>query len=115
MKSKSHIYGLCRTYLEKRRNGTFKVVVFNRPFLCACVAAPVAPGSSQARGPIRAEAKAYTTAMAYPSHICDLYCSLQEHRILNPLSEARDRTHILMDTSWVLNLLSHSGNSLTDF
>ena len=25
----------------------------------------------------------------------------QQHRILNPLSEARDRTHILVDTSWV--------------
>ena len=29
------------------------------------------------------------------------------HRwILNPLSEARDRTCILMDTSWILNLLT---------
>ena len=29
----------------------------------------------------------------------------------NPLSEARDRTHILMDTSQVLKLLRHNGNS----
>ena len=43
---------------------------------------------------------AYTTAMATPylSHICDLCCSLQQHRILNPLQEARDQTRILMDT-----------------
>ena len=28
----------------------------------------------------------------------------------NPLSNARDRTHILMDTNRVLNLLSHNRN-----
>ena len=35
---------------------------------------------------------AYTTATATMdlSHICDLCRSLQQHRILNPLSEARD-------------------------
>ena len=32
-------------------------------------------------------------------------------RSFNSLSEARDRSHILMDTSQVHNLLSHSGNS----
>ena len=31
----------------------------------------------------------------------------------NPLSEVRDRTHILMDASWVLNLLSHNRHSVT--
>ena len=40
-----------------------------------------------------------------------LDCSLQQHQILNPLSEARDRTHILMDTSLVLNPLNHNRNS----
>ena len=30
-------------------------------------------------------------------------------RVLNPPSEARDQTHIIMDTSWVLNLLSQTG------
>ena len=55
----------------------------------------------------------YTTAMAArdPSRICDLHHSSQQHRILNPLSEARDRTHVLMDASWVLNPVSHNGNS----
>ena len=46
---------------------------------------------------------AYTTATATPdaSHICDLHHSSWHHRILNTLSEARDQTHILMDTSRV--------------
>jgi len=48
----------------------------------------VAHGNSQARGPIRATA-------------ADLHHSSQQCRILNLLSEARDPTCILMDTSWV--------------
>ena len=32
-----------------------------------------------------------------------------------PLNKAKDQTHILMDTSWVLNLLSHDGDSLLSF
>ena len=60
---------------------------------------------------------AYTTTTAMPdlSHICDRYCSPQQHQTLNPLSEARDQTCILMDTSQVLNLLSHKGNSKLNF
>ena len=38
----------------------------------------------------------------------ELPYSLWQHQILTPLSEARDRTHILIDTSWVLNLLRHN-------
>ena len=36
---------------------------------------------------------AYTTAMVTqdPSHVCDLHHRLQQHQILNPLSEARDQ------------------------
>ena len=46
------------------------------------------------------------------SHICDLCCSLKKCWIHNPLSyEARDWTHILVDTNWVLNTLSHNRNS----
>ena len=46
---------------------------------------------------------AYTTATAMldPSHICNLHHSSRQNQILNPLREARDRTHILMDTSWI--------------
>ena len=60
---------------------------------------------------------AYTTATATPylSHICNLRLSLQQHWILNPLSETRDWTRILMDASWVLNPLSHSRNISISF
>ena len=45
----------------------------------------------------------YTTATAiqYTSH------SSQQRQILNPQSEVGDETLILMDSSWVLNPLSH--------
>ena len=56
---------------------------------------------------------AYTTATAMQnlSCICDLHHSSRQRQILNPLSQARDRTQILMDTSRVCNQLSHNGNS----
>ena len=46
---------------------------------------------------------AYTTATATqdPSCVCDLHHSSQQHLILNPLSEARDWTCILMDPSQI--------------
>jgi len=46
---------------------------------------------------------AYTTATATLdlSCICNLHHSSWQHRILNPLSKARDQTHILMDSSQV--------------
>ena len=46
------------------------------------------------------------------SCICNLHHSSWPCQILNPLSETKDRTQILMDTSQVLNLLSHNRNSL---
>ena len=46
-------------------------------------------------------AYATATAMRDPSHICGLHHSSWQHQILNPLTEARDQTHILMDTSQV--------------
>ena len=44
---------------------------------------------------------AYTTATAPwdPSRVFDLYYSSWQRRIPDPLSKARDRTLILMDTS----------------
>ena len=44
---------------------------------------------------------ATATAMPDPSRICDLYHSSLQGGILNPLSQARDQTCILMDTSQI--------------
>ena len=66
----------------------------------------MAYGSSQAMGLIGTTAASLgTTATATwdPSLICDLYHSSQQCQILNPLSEARDQTLILMDPSHFLN------------
>ena len=56
---------------------------------------------------------ACTTATATPdlSRICSLWHSSKKCWILNPVGEARDQTHILMDTSLVRNRLSHSRSS----
>ena len=47
--------------------------------------------------------QAYTTATATQalSHVFSPHHSSLEHQILNPLNEARDLTHILIDTSRV--------------
>ena len=61
--------------------------------------APEAYGGSQASGLIGAAAAgAYTTAIAMPDpgRVCDLHHNSQQRWILNPLSEARDRTRVLM-------------------
>ena len=56
---------------------------------------------------------AYPTATATQdlSCVCNLHHSSWQRLILNPVSEARDWTRILMDTSRVCNPLSHDGNS----
>ena len=74
------------------------VFVFVHLFLGA---PPSAYGGSQARGPIGAAAAAYARAIATPdlSHVCDLHHSTHQRQIPDPLNEARDQTHILMDTS----------------
>ena len=63
------------------------------------------------------ELPAYPTATATQdsNRICDLQHSSWQHWILNPLSEARDPTYILMDTSWAPNLLSHNGTSSLEY
>ena len=54
---------------------------------------------------------AYTTVTATqdPSYICDLYHSSQQCWILNPLSEVRERTCILMGKSWIRFLCATMG------
>ena len=58
----------------------------------------------------------YTTATATPdpSCICDLHHSSQQHQILNPLSEARDGTRVLLDTSQVCYCWVMTGTPCSD-
>ena len=46
---------------------------------------------------------AYPTAPATwdPSHVCNLHHSSWQRWILNPLSKARDQTHVLVDARQV--------------
>ena len=57
---------------------------------------------------------AYATATAVPdlSCVCDLHHSSWQRRILNPLSEARDLTRVLMDNGRVHQPLSMMGTPL---
>ena len=76
--------------LSQGHFGFFLLLLF---FVCLFAffrAAPMAYGSSQARGWVRDTAA--SLCMPQP----------QQHRIPNPLSKVRDRTHILMDTSRIL-------------
>ena len=61
-------------------------------------AALVAYGSFQDRGQIGAAAAGLRHIHGNSSHVCHLYHTLQQCRILNPLSEARDQTHNLTET-----------------
>ena len=65
------------------------------------MAAPLAYGNSWARvkSELQLQACITVTAMPYLSCICDLCHNLRQCRILNPLSEARDRTRILRETT----------------
>ena len=52
----------------------------------------------EVKSELQVHAETTATATADPSHFYDLHCSLWQHQILNLLIEARDWTHILMDT-----------------
>ena len=60
------------------------------------------------------ELQAYTTATAawHLSRICNLHRDLRLSQTLNPPSEARDQTLILMDSGWTLNPLSRKWNPI---
>ena len=60
---------------------------------------------------------AYATAKATPDliQVCNLHRSSWQHQILKTLSQARNQTCILKDTSQVHNPLTHNGNSLKYF
>ena len=77
--------------------------------LCLFRASPMAYGCSQARGRIRVVAAGHATATATATatamqdliHVLYLHHSSGQCQIVNPLSKARDQTHVLMDTSQV--------------
>ena len=57
-------------------------------------------------------AYAAATATLDPSHVCNLHHSSQQCRISDPLSEARDQTHILIDTSGIHFCYATTGTPL---
>ena len=63
------------------------------------------PGAKQRRKSWHSTSVLDWTGCSHPmldlSRVCDLHHGSRQHQILNPLSDTRDRTHILMDTSWV--------------
>ena len=76
-------------------------------FCCCCClfvfsrATPMAYGGPQDRGPVRAGAVSLYHSHSNVGSKPHLRPTPQQCQILNPLSEARDQTHVLMDTSWV--------------
>ena len=63
--------------------------------------APTAYGGSQARDHIEAVAACLCHSNARSEPPCDLHHSSQQCWILNPLSEARDGTCVLMDIRFI--------------
>ena len=74
---------------------------------------PVAYGSFQATGQIRAATVAYATAMVTPdlSYNCDLSHRLWQCPDPSPTEQGQELNYIFTGTCWVLNPLSHNGNS----
>ena len=69
-------------------------------------------GHSQTRVQIGATAADLRhSCTGFKSHLWPMW-QLWQHWILNPLTETRDQTRLLMDTSRVRNPLSHNRNSL---
>ena len=82
-------------------------------------AAPAAYEGSQARSRILMEVwpLAYTTATATPDtrHVCNLHHISCQCWILNSLSEAGDRTYILMDASQIHSTEPNGNSSFSKF
>ena len=64
---------------------------------------------------LRFPAYARITATQDPSHVCDLHHSSRQHWILNPLSEAQDRTRNLMVPSWIFFCCATTGTPWPTF
>ena len=80
------------------------------------MAVPVARGSSQAKGRIRAAAAGlHHSSAGIPATSSTYRAALDTAGSLTPLSKARNPSLNLMGTNWVLNLLSLNGNSQMNF
>ena len=102
---------MCNSCLLFKLNGIY----FNRVFLfflffCCCFFCFVflGPNLWHTQVPrlgvkLELQLPVYTTATAMPDpgRVCNLHHTSWQGQILNPLSEARDRTCILMHASWV--------------
>ena len=98
--------------LQSSTGPLLPIYLFIYLVFCFFRAAPMACGNSQARRRIRAVAAGlhHSHSNAGSEPVCDIQHSSRQHRILNPLSKARDRTCILMVTSQVRYPQSHDGN-----
>ena len=83
-------------------------------FFCLCRVAAMAYGDSQARGLIGATAANLCQSHRMPdqSHVCNLHHSSRQCWILNPLSEARDRTCNLTVPSQICFCCAMTGTSV---
>ena len=92
-----------RVSLFKKVNQIISVSFFFFCLFAFSRATPAAYGDSQARGQIGAVApslhRSHSNTRSRPYR--DLQHSSRQHRILNPLSKARDRTCVLMDASQI--------------
>ena len=83
----------------------FPHILFTYSFIHLFIftATPATYGGSQARGWIGTASADlhHRHSNTDPSRVCDLHHSSWQHWILNPLSKASGRTHILMDPSQV--------------
>ena len=93
------------SYLKFLYHGSFFKFRNRGSFFCCCFLRPHLQHMEVPRLGVELELQlptyATTTAMWDPSHDCNLHHSSWQCQIPNPLSKARDRTHILMDTSWI--------------
>ena len=87
---------------SKKRKRTWDFIyLFIHLFILLFRAVLMACGGSQARGPIGAAATGLHHSHSNTGSELHLHHSSQQCQILNPLREARARTCILMDPTWV--------------
>ena len=99
-------YALCNDY-HKLINISINSYSIVSVCVCVCVfRATLEPyEGSQARGRMRAIAAGLPNSHRNSgslSRVCDLHHRSQQCHIFNPLSEVRDWTHVIMDTSQIV-------------